>query len=67
MPRRGIIKKRKPLGDQKYGSTLITKFITTVMQKGKRSTAENIVYGAMDIVQEKTKEDPLKMFEKAMY
>jgi small subunit ribosomal protein S7 len=66
MPRRGIIKKRKLVGDQKYGSTLVTKFITTVMKEGKRSTAEGIVYGAMAIVQLKTKEDPLKVFEKAM-
>jgi small subunit ribosomal protein S7 len=66
MPRRGIIKKRKPVGDQKYGSTLVTKFITTVMKEGKRSTAESIVYGAMSIIQQKTKEDPLKVFEKAM-
>ena len=66
MPRRGIIKKRKLVGDQKFGSTLVTKFITTVMKEGKRSTAEGIVYGAMAIVQQKTKEDPLKVFEKAM-
>ena len=66
MPRRGIIKKRKPAGDQKYGSTLITKFITSVMEAGKRSTAEGIVYGAMEIVKDKAKEDPLKAFEKAI-
>jgi len=66
MPRRGIIKKRKIIGDQKYGSSLVTKFITTVMKRGQRSTAEGIVYGAMELVQGKAKDDPLKVFEKAV-
>ena len=66
MPRRGIIKKRKLAGDQKFSSSLVTKFINTVMKRGKRSTAEGIVYGAMNLVQTKAKEDPLKVFEKAI-
>jgi small subunit ribosomal protein S7 len=66
MPRRGIIKKRKPQGDQKYGSTLVTKFISTVMKQGKRSTAESLVYGAMETVRARAKDDPLKALEKAM-
>jgi small subunit ribosomal protein S7 len=66
MPRRGIIKKRKPTGDQKYGSVLIAKFISTLLKEGKKSTAERIVYGAMDQVQAKAKDDPLKAFEKAI-
>jgi small subunit ribosomal protein S7 len=66
MPRRGIIKKRRIAGDQKFGSTLVTKFVNTVMKRGKRSTAEGIVYGAMDLVKTKAKDDPLKVFEKAV-
>jgi small subunit ribosomal protein S7 len=66
MPRRGTIKKRKPRPDHFYNSTLISKFVNTVMSKGKRSVAEGIVYGAMEQIKQKAKEDPLKMFEKAV-
>ncbi|MDH5386617.1 MAG: 30S ribosomal protein S7 [Candidatus Aminicenantes bacterium] len=66
MPRRGTIKKRKPRPDHFYNSTLISKFVNTVMSKGKRSVAERIVYGAMEQIKQKAKEDPLKMFEKAV-
>jgi small subunit ribosomal protein S7 len=66
MPRRGTIKKRKPKPDHFYNSTLIFKFINSVMKMGKRSTAEKIIYGAMEQVKQKAKEDPLKMFEKAV-
>jgi len=66
MPRRGTIKKRKPRPDHFYNSTLISKFVNTVMNKGKRSVAERIVYGAMEQIKQKAKEDPLKMFEKAV-
>ena len=58
MPRRGIIKKRKLVGDQKYGSTLIARFISTLLKKGKKNTAERIVYGAMDQIQGKTQGRP---------
>ncbi len=66
MPRRGTIKKRKPKPDHFYNSTLISKFINTILKKGKKSLAENIVYRAMERVNQKSKEDPLKMFEKAV-
>ena len=66
MPRRGTIKKRKPKPDHFYNSTLIHKFISSVMKRGKRSLAEKIIYGAMENVTQKAKEDPLKMFEKAV-
>jgi small subunit ribosomal protein S7 len=66
MPRRGIIKKKKLQGDQKYNSTLITKFINTYMRRGKRSTAERAIYSVMDVIKNKAKEDPLKVFEKAI-
>ena len=66
MPRRGTIKKRKPQPDHFYNSTLISKFINTILKKGKKSLAESIVYRAMERVNKKSKEDPLKMFEKAV-
>lgn len=66
MPRRGIIKKRKSKPDHFYNSTLISRFINLVMKRGKKSVAEGIVYGAMEQVKEKSKDDPLKMFEKAV-
>lgn len=66
MPRRGTIKKRKPVGDQKYNSILIAKFISSLLKEGKKSTAERIVYGALDQILAKTKDDPLKAFEKAI-
>ena len=66
MPRRGIIKKRKPKPDHFYNSTLISRFINLVMKRGKKSVAEGIVYRAMEHVKEKSKDDPLKMFEKAV-
>jgi small subunit ribosomal protein S7 len=66
MPRRGTIKKRKLKPDHFYNSTLISKFINSVMKKGKKSVAERIVYSSMEQVKQKAKEDPLKMFEKAV-
>jgi len=66
MPRRGTVKKRKLQPDHFYSSTLISKFVNTVLKKGKKSLAEKIVYGAMEQVKQKAKEDPLKMFEKAV-
>ena len=66
MPRRGTVKKRKPKPDHFYNSTLISKFVNTVLKKGKKSLAEKIVYSAMGQVKDKAKEDPLKVFEKAV-
>jgi small subunit ribosomal protein S7 len=66
VPRRGIVVKREVLPDPIYQSTLVTKFINTVMERGKKSTAERIFYGAMDVVRDKTKDDPLKTFKKAV-
>lgn len=66
MPRRGAVKKKKQKPDYLYNSTLISKFISTVLRKGKRSVAEKIVYGSMALVKQKTKEDALKVFEKAV-
>ena len=66
MPRRREIPKRDILPDPLYNSTLVTKFISTVMSDGKRSTAELILYGSLDIVKEKTGDDPMKVFKKAI-
>ena len=66
MPRRREIPKREVLPDPVYQSTLVTKFINTVMLAGKRSTAEGIMYGAFDIIKDKTGDDPLKVFKKAV-
>jgi len=66
MPRRGIIKKRKIQADPFYNSSLVARFINLFLKKGKKSTAERVVYGTMEIIQEKTKEDPLKILEKAI-
>ncbi len=66
MPRRGIVKKRKPAADTIYNSNVVARFISLLLKKGKKNTAERVVYGTMDIVKQKTKEDPLKMLEKAL-
>jgi small subunit ribosomal protein S7 len=66
MPRRGIVKKRKATPDPFYNSTLISKFINIALKRGKKSAAERIVYNTMELVKRKSKEDPLKVFEKAV-
>ena len=66
MPRRREIPKREVPADPIYNSPLVTKFVSTIMKGGKRSTAERIMYGAMAIVKERTQEDPLKIFKKAL-
>lgn len=67
MPRRREVPKRQPLADPKHRSILITKFVNTVMQSGKKSIAESIVYGALDTIKTKLpKEDALKVFETAI-
>ena len=66
MPRRRVIAKREILPDAKYGSPLVARFMNHVMEDGKKSIAERIVYGALDIVAERTKGDPLKIFESAL-
>ncbi|HEY3445190.1 MAG TPA: 30S ribosomal protein S7 [Myxococcales bacterium] len=66
MPRRREVQKRKILPDPKYQDRLVTKFVNNLMRKGKRSTAEQIVYGAFEIVQDKGKDEALKLFKKAL-
>jgi len=66
MPRRGAIAKREVLPDPVYRSKVLNKLINQFMLDGKKSVAEAVVYGAMDIVKEKTGKDPLEVFETAM-
>jgi small subunit ribosomal protein S7 len=66
MPRRRVAGKREVLPDPIYNSILVTKFINGVMWAGKKSTAEKIFYGAMERLAEKTGDEPLKVFKKAL-
>ena len=66
MPRRREVPKRVIIPDPKYNEALVAKFINTLMFDGKRSTAERILYGALDIVQEKRGEDPIQTFKRAI-
>ena len=66
MPRRREVPKREVLPDPIYQSQLVTKFINCVMERGKKSTAESIFYGAMKQIEQKTQDDPLKTFKKAV-
>ena len=65
MPRRRVAAKRAILPDPKFGNTILAKFINHLMVSGKKSVAESIVYGALDKVEERTKSDPMELFEKA--
>jgi len=66
MPRRREIGTRRVLPDPKYKNVLVAKFVNCLMFRGKKSVAEGIFYGALDIIQERAKEDALKLFEKAV-
>ncbi len=66
MPRRREVAKRVILPDPKFGDRLLAKFVNAIMLDGKKSTAEAIVYGAFDLVAERSGEEPLEVFKKAM-
>lgn len=66
MPRKGYIAKREVLPDPLYDSKVVTKLINNVMQNGKKGLAQKIVYGAFEIVKEKTGRDALEVFEEAL-
>lgn len=66
MPRKGGVAKRELLPDPVYGDKLVAKFINCLMLDGKKSLAEGILYGALDLIQEKTQQDPLEIFNKAV-
>ncbi|NUM55515.1 MAG: 30S ribosomal protein S7 [Candidatus Hydrogenedentes bacterium] len=67
MPRRREVPKRQPLPDPKYKSVTLTKFVNTVMVDGKKSTAESIVYGALEVITRRfPKEDAIRIFDTAI-
>ena len=66
MSRRHSAEKREVNPDPKFGNIIITKFMNSVMYDGKKSAAENIVYGAFDLIEQKTKQGPLTVFEQAL-
>ena len=66
MPRKGPIPKREILPDPKYGNLKLAKFVNNLMERGKKSTAEKIIYSALDERSDKAKRDPLEIFEEAL-
>src|SRR3954462_1707529 len=66
MPRRGMVPKREVLADPLYNSALVTKFINSMMYGGQRAISQQIMYQALNQVQAKTSEDPLKVFKRAV-
>ena len=66
MPRRREVPKREILPDPVYNSQLVTKFINSLMTHGKKSVAERVFYGALKKVEDRAKDDPLKLFKKAI-
>lgn len=66
MPRKGPVPRREVLPDPVYNSVVVSKFINKIMWEGKKSIAEKICYGAFDLIREKTRKDPLEVFEQAL-
>ena len=66
MPRRKVATRRKSEPDPKYGDKMVAKFISSLMLQGKKSLAERILYRSFGIIEEKTKENPLKIFKRAV-
>jgi small subunit ribosomal protein S7 len=66
MPRRRVVEKREILPDPKFQDRIVAKFINNLMREGKKSTGEKIIYGAFAVVENRLKDDPLKVFKKAL-
>ncbi len=66
MPRRREVPKRPIVPDPKYQDRSIARFTNVLMRKGKRSTAESVMYGALDLIEERVKDDPLQVFKRAL-
>ena len=66
MPRKRVVAKRQIIPDPKYKSALVAKFVNNLMKEGKKSIAESILYRSFDIIKEKTNQDPLSVFQKAV-
>jgi small subunit ribosomal protein S7 len=66
MSRRHSAEKREIMPDPKYGNAVVTKFMNSIMYAGKKSVAETIVYGALDLIENKTKQSPVTVFQQAL-
>jgi len=66
MPRQGTIVKREPVPDAKYNSMLVSRLVNRIMLNGKKSTAEQIIYDALDIIEQREKKDPMGVLEQAI-
>ena len=66
MPRRKVVARREPAPDPVYGNRLVSKFINAMMRQGKKSVAEQSFYGAMRLIEERTKGDPQRVFKQAL-
>ena len=66
MSRRHRADKREILPDPKFGNVVVTKFMNSIMYEGKKSVAESIVYGALDLIEGKTKQNPIQVFQQAL-
>ena len=66
MPRKGPVARRVPRPDVVYGSSLVSRLINQIMRRGKKSTAERIVYGAMDQIASRSGRDPLEVYQEAL-
>ena len=66
MPRKREVVRHDPMPDPKYNDRLISKFVNSLMNDGKKSTAENILYNALEMVEKRSKEEPLKIFRSAI-
>ncbi|MFQ5521747.1 MAG: 30S ribosomal protein S7 [Candidatus Methylomirabilia bacterium] len=64
--RRAAAQRREVMPDPKFGNRLVAKFVNTLLKRGKKSVAERIMYEALDIVQDRAKQDPLKLFKQAV-
>jgi small subunit ribosomal protein S7 len=66
MPRRREVPKREILPDPKFNSRLVAKFVNNLMRRGKKSLAERVLYGSFELIQQRSKQDPMDVFHKAM-
>ena len=66
MPRRKLVKRRELPPDSRFGSPLVTKFVNCLMQKGKKSVAESVFYGSLDIIEKRTGQSGLQVFKQAV-
>ena len=66
MPRKGFVERREVAADPVYGNPLVQKFVNCLMHQGEKSVAQKIVYQSLELVRERAKDDPLKVFKKAL-